>query len=389
VQNELRTPTLIDTDAGLARLSQDLGEQEVYYLDTEFDSVRSGKTLSVIQISAGAEVHLIDALRLKNLEPLKRAIGRPGTQWVLHAGLQDVELLQERLGLRQVPVLFDTQIAWGLTSPEASVSLAYLQYRLLGLRAMKPHQADDWMRRPLPESQLRYAASDVVHLPELHRALADEAERRGRLDAIEQASAEFLLPTVDEASPRPTLSAFRNAWQLDPPAQAALRFLIDWYADLPARERPGLNQKTLLSIASRLPRRSADIARIKGVPERWVRRHGEELSRGIQEAVQSARDEDFVPIDPAPYASWSEIRLDGWLALARAEVSARAEVAPELALPGRVLRAMKEAIEEGGSRLSGLQALEGWRESVLAPEYASLCAGYASLSGDPSGTEPR
>jgi ribonuclease D len=375
VQTELRTPVLVDTDAGLAEVARALEPASIYYLDTEFESNRSGKTLSVLQVSAGTEIHLVDALALRRLEPLGRVLGRGGATWVLHAGLQDVELLSHRLHLTQLPHLFDTQVAWALTSPEANTSLAYLQYRLLGLRTMKPHQADDWMRRPLPQSQLSYAASDIEHLPDLYRALLARAAERDRADAVLEASREILLPEPDETSATLSLASFRNAWQLDPPAQAALRFLIDWQANVPAAERaPELGMKTLLAIASRLPRRAEDIARIKGVPDRWARLHGKRLAAGIQEAIAAAQDSHFVPLDPLPYATWPEIRADGWLSFARAEVSARAEVAPEVGFSGRTLRAMRRALLRTGQRGAAAEALDGWRGRLLRAPYEALCS---------------
>ena len=332
MQNELRTPSLVDTDAGLADVARALGGASTYYLDTEFESNRSGKTLSVLQVSSGGDIHLVDALKLKHLEPLGAVIARPGVTWVLHAGLQDVELLAD-------------------------------------------HQADDWMRRPLPRSQLEYAASDIVHLPELYRALVARATELGRAELITVATREILLPEPDDTTVPLSLASFRNAWQLDSSAQAALRFLIVWLGQQPDAARgPGLGAKTLLAIASRLPRRPDDIARIKGVPEWWARKHGKALVSGISNAVAQADANDFVAIEPSAYATWTDIRVDGWLSFARAEVCARAGIAPELGFTGRVLRAMREAIVEAGERTAGAQALGGWRQALQRAAYLELCA---------------
>src|SRR5690606_14709067 len=146
-------------------------------------------------------------------------------EWVLHAGLQDVELLLERFRKPKPPKLFDTQIAWALLGAEASVSLAYLQYQILGLRTMKTHQADDWMRRPLPDAQLRYAASDIEHLPEIYRVLNGRLVEANRLGLVPELCHEMLWPKP-ELPPALTLASFRNAWQLHPKNQAVLRFLI-------------------------------------------------------------------------------------------------------------------------------------------------------------------
>jgi ribonuclease D len=380
VQNELRTPQLVDTDAGLAEVTRSLSGADTYYLDTEFESARSGKTLSVVQVSRGDDIHLVDALRLRHLEPLGRVLGRSGVTWVLHAGLQDVELLERRLGLREVPRLFDTQIAWGLTGPEASVSLAYLQYRVLGIRSMKPHQADDWMRRPLPRSQLEYAASDIEHLPALHEALLADARKLHREDAVFEACRELLLPTEEAPAAPLSLASFRNAWQLDAEAQAALRFLIEHQRSL-RDGRGSLGTKTLLAIASRLPRKPSDLERIKGVPGWWARRHGKGVLDGIRKAVAAVDEASFEPIEPPAYATWEDIRHDGWLAFARAEVSARARVAPELGFNGRVMKAMRRSLADDPRREAAAGALEGWRRELLERIYLELCAEVPETPG--------
>ncbi len=78
--------------------------------------------------------------------------------------------------------------------------------------------------------------------------------------------------------------------------------------------------------------------------------------------------EQFVQIDPPPYATFEEIRLDAWLSRVRAETSAAVGIAPDLLLPQRVMRDVKDRINAtGGRRGVFLECLDGWRKSVLQP----------------------
>ena len=365
---------LIATASDLADLSQALRGAEVLYLDTEFESNRSGIELCLLQVSDGRQIFLVDAIALKDLRPLAEAF-QSGALWVLHAGQQDVMLLGERLGLRTRPRVFDTQIAWSLSTVEHSVSLAYAQFRALGLRGTKAHQADDWVRRPLPASQLAYAAADVEHLPELYRFLSQRLSALGRIDLVPVASAESVWT---ETAP-PTvlaLESFRNAWQLDHRGQAALRYLIQWFNELPEREREQAPEnKTLLSLAGRLPRSVDDLQRIKGVPRSWSRELAQSLVTGLTRAAEAADANGFVPIDPPAYATKQELRLDGWLAAARAEVCVSLEVAPELALPSRIMKGFRSHVASHGTGELG-NALEGWRKALLAAPLARFAAEF-------------
>jgi len=365
---------LIATVNDLAALSQALRGAEVLFLDTEFESNRSGIELCLLQISDGREIYLVDAIALRDLTPLAEVF-QSGALWVLHAGQQDVMLLGERLKLSTRPRVFDTQIAWALSTVEHSVSLAYAQFRALGLRGTKAHQADDWVRRPLPASQLAYAAADVEHLPELYRFLSQRLSALGRLDLVSTASAEG----VWSEPPAPTvlsLESFRNAWQLDHRGQAALRYLIQWFNALPEREREQAPEnKTLLSLAGRLPRSVDDLQRIKGVPRSWSRELSQNLVTGLTRAAEAADANGFVPIDPPAYATKAELRVDGWLAAARAEVCVSLEVAPEIALPSRILKGLRNHLVSRGTAQLG-EELDGWRKTLLSAPLAQFAAAY-------------
>jgi ribonuclease D len=365
---------LIATATDLPELERAVRDAPVLFLDTEFESNRSGTELCLLQVSTGSQIFLVDAIAMRDLTPLG-TVFQQSPLWVLHAGQQDVMLIGDRLKLKARPRVFDTQIAWSLCTVEHSVSLAYAQFRALGLRGTKAHQADDWVRRPLPPSQLAYAAADVEHLPELYAFLNQRVMELGRGELVPVASAESVWT---EAAPATLLAleSFRNAWQLDHRGQAALRYLIQWFNGLPAREREQAPEnKTLLSLASRLPRSVDDLQRIKGVPRGWSRELSQNLVTGLTGAAEAADATGFVPIDPPAYATKLELRVDGWLAAARAELCVSLEVAPELALPSRIMKVLRvHALNNGAEQLG--EALEGWRKRLLAEPLARFAAEF-------------
>lgn len=336
-----------------------------YYIDTEFESSKRGKQLSLIQISRGDEVYVVDVLGQTSVADLGAVIFAPGTEWVLHAGLQDVELLLAEFERTEPPSLFDTQVVWGLLGPEASVSLAFLQFRVLGVRSSKGYQADDWLRRPLPKAQLEYAASDIVHLPSLEGELRKRARELGREHVIPDVCRELLLPEPQGATPL-GFESFRNAWQLDGAGQSALRALIAWYNAL----GPGENQvqsRTLLSIASRMPTNMRELSRIKGVSPNLCRVHGSRLVSLLQQARASATTNEA--LEPLDYASFDDFVREARLSLVRAELCAEMRMAPDLALPMSLVRRMQQRIKAAGDLNAAAAELSGWRASLFGKAF--------------------
>ncbi len=363
----------VETESALDAAIGELTGAEVVYLDTEFDSSRKGTILSLLQLSRGAEVYVIDALSLPGLGALARILGDPNVLWVLHAGSQDVTLLCDTLRIQQRPRVFDTQVAWSLLSAEYSVSLPYLLHKLLKVRVSKGYQADDWLRRPLPAAQISYAADDVEYLPALYTALSKSGAEHDRVALIQQASAEAVWPEKPLLT-KIGLDSFRNAWQLDARSQAGLLALIDWYNALEPRARKDAPEsKTLLAIASRMPDTAEDLGRIKGVPRFWVERQGRDIVGRLKRAAESAKAEDFVPIEPPSYGTFEQVRLDAWLSWVRAELCVELCVSPEAALPQKVMRQVRDSILLGTGAADGAEGLVGWRRDLLLKRYLTWC----------------
>ena len=113
------------------------------------------------------------------------------------------------------------------------------------------------------------------------------------------------------------------------------------------------------------------------MPRRFAASQGAELARELVSATARADRADFVPIDPPPYATFEEIRLDGFLALARAEVAVQVGIAPELALPGRLLKKLRAHVLRGNSIASAADVLGGWRQDLLGDAWRRFAAAQA------------
>ncbi|MGE3248979.1 MAG: ribonuclease D [Hyphomonadaceae bacterium] len=150
--------------------------------------------LCLVQLSDGGEhAHLVQIQ--KNVEPanLKRVLGDIGVLKILHFARFDLAMLMRDLGVVAQPV-YCTKIASKLARTYTDRhGLKDVVKELLGRDVSKEQQSSDWGADTLSDSQIAYAASDVLHLHALKERLDAILAREGR-DGIAQACFDF-LPT--------------------------------------------------------------------------------------------------------------------------------------------------------------------------------------------------
>lgn len=154
-------------DDHLARAAAAIRRFPVVGLDVE---TSFGGRLSTIQVATAAATAVIDVLSTSSLEPLRPILADPAVLKVIHcAGVE-----RGALGRAGLPIhrIFDTHIASKRKHgprPLGGHGLGSLARRELGLVLDKRARFSDWMRRPLSDDQIRYAALDAEVLIDLHR----------------------------------------------------------------------------------------------------------------------------------------------------------------------------------------------------------------------------
>src|SRR5712672_2635510 len=151
--------------------------------------------LCLVQLSADdGNAHLVQFSPDNYEAPrLKRLLADPAVLKLFHFGRFDLAMLYHYLGVMPGPV-YCTKIASRLARTFTDRhGLKDLCKDLLGVELSKQQQSSDWGAAELTDEQLRYAASDVLHLHALRAKLDTMLAREGR-DAIATASFEY-LPT--------------------------------------------------------------------------------------------------------------------------------------------------------------------------------------------------
>lgn len=325
-----------------------------------------------MQVAWDDQVAIVDPLAV-DIEPMAELLDGPGLA-VVHAASQDLEVLLATCGT--IPRrLFDTQLAAGFLG-SSTPSLATLLSSELGVRLPKADRLSDWLRRPLSERQLDYAAADVAHLVELHAKQTRQLVERGRLAWAE---GEFETLLADARAGRDPDEAWRRVKEArrlkDRPAAVA-RSVAAWRerraAEVNRPVRHVLSDLAIVAIAQRAPRTPEDLADVRGL-DRGVSRGA--TGRAILDAVESGLTAE-PPSDDGPGELRRDLRPAATLASAWLAQHAR-----DLDLdPG--LLATRSDIEGylGGDRRSRLRS--GWRGEVVGRVVEGLVDGSVAVAFD-------
>jgi ribonuclease D len=166
----------------------------VVAIDTEAMGLNPHRDrLCLVQLSAGdGDAHLVQLAPDDYAAPrLKRLLDDPGTTKLFHFARFDLAMLYRYLGVMAHPV-YCTKIASRLARTFTDRhGLRDLCKDLLNIDLSKQKQSSDWGAPSLSDEQLRYAASDVLHLHALRSRLDAMLAREGR-EGLARSCFEFL-----------------------------------------------------------------------------------------------------------------------------------------------------------------------------------------------------
>ena len=360
----------ITDQAKFEQLVDELSGTSGYALDTEFHRERTYLPhLAVVQLATRDRIALVDALAV-DVYPLSRTF-QSDAVCVMHAGSQDLEILELATGT--VPGrMFDTQIA-ALFCGYRTSSLGKLAEGFLGVQLDKSAQLSDWTRRPLPEADLRYAASDVAHLLELRDTLASQLDDRGRLQWAEEEIER--LRSKDRSPPEPETLwwKLRGKTKLNGRARGVAQELAAWRDQVAKTQnrppRTVLSDMALLALAQRP---ASNIEQLRSVRNLDLRRfkHTDQLLLAIDRGTQLPKSAVRLP----PKKPENLPNVDGVIALCLAWLAQRAG---EEDLDMSVLGTRDDVtnlVLDQPSRLS-----DGWRDVLVGHELRSIIDGAAAL----------
>ena len=353
----------------------------VLAIDTEFLREKTYYAkLCLIQLATDDETAIVDPFAVDDLGVLAPILLDEGVTKLFHAGSQDLEILLREVGVLPKPI-FDTQVAAALLGHTQQIGYAALVHAECGVTLKKIDSFTDWSRRPLSESQLEYAADDVVYLPRMYARMRAALEDKGRLAWLAHDFEEMSDPAKYAVNERERFRRLKRVSQLSRRQLSAAREVAAW-RELEAQRRDVprkwvITDEQIVEACKREARTIDELFMVRGMRERLSTRD----ARAVVALMSSALD--------APPDAWPELdrcgrsepNVDAQLDLMAAIVRLRAKESgvafPTLASHddlARVARGYREDVD----------LLRGWRRALVGEELLDLLEGRIALSLDGS-----
>lgn len=373
------THQLIETDTALVEVLDRHASDNFVAVDTEF---RRRDTffpqVALLQLCWRKDAYLIDPTRVFNLDPVVELLSNPQVIKLIHSPSEDLEVFDRWLQVLPSP-LFDTQRALAVLGRGFGLGYRAMVEMFTGDAISKEETTSDWLKRPLTDRQLSYAALDVTYLRQIGEELYDACRESQRLSWVLEDTARLKL------GGRGPAAKFKSAWKMSLREQAILSRLIDWREEEARRlDRPRswvVPDKVLVTLAKRQPMHLAQLSSVDGLHDAIIRKRG----KRIVEVVSGAID------NQTPHrAFWqSPLRSNHkqWASTLGETVASRAQelgVAPEVLYAGRDIERLIQATLE---QQPVPKDLLGWRDSVITQHLVDLLASLVPVPDEIQSTD--
>ena len=192
--------TYIDSIEDLAYLNQEFLRKKYVGVDTEFRrTTRDNMRLALLQVNDEEEIYLIDTILIDDPGPHASFLFSQSLTKIFHSCKEDIEAIFSWTNQELVNI-FDTQIANALLDGDFSIGYQSLVEKELDIILNKNETRSNWIRRPLTDSQLKYAALDVEYLIYLHEVQKEALSKTTKLEWHNQETEKILKTTFNPLS---------------------------------------------------------------------------------------------------------------------------------------------------------------------------------------------
>lgn len=259
---------------------------QVLSIDTEFERRTTYyPLLALVQIFDGQKVYLIDPLKVSCPDNFRVICADQSITKIMHSCREDLEVLYHTWGCNIIG-LFDTQIAYAFIEGEVSIGYASLVNKLCQVVIDKQETQSDWMLRPLSETQISYAAKDVLFLPELYSQLVSCLEQASLSKLFTTECDELALMVINKPDYRVDYRQAKDVWMLDSHSLYLFKQLYQWREETAIKTNRTKNHLfrdgQLVLIAKYKPQNRSEIRRIEGIHPRSLRIYYDDIAQIIK-----------------------------------------------------------------------------------------------------------
>lgn len=366
----------IDNNEQLTNICQKFAKSEFLALDTEFVRQKTYyPILALLQVCDGQQIALIDPTTIKNLSPLMNVLYDEQITKVFHSARQDMEIFY-CLNQTVPKSLFDTQIAAALLGFGEQIGYAALVKQLLNIDLDKSQTRTDWLKRPLTQKQLAYAADDVRHLAALYPLQKQQLEAKNRLSWLEDDFRVLSSNSTYEPSPDTIWRKTKGVNRLKNQKLAILKNLCAWRETQAIEQnrprRRVLSDDILMELSINPPSKLTELYDHKSLNHKFLQYHGETLMTLIQKGLNTP-NEKCPKLPSFKKLTQNEEALADCL-MAVVHLSAHENgVSPQSLCTKKEL----EALIKGNRDLS---ILKGWRNELAGKLLLKFLSGESQLS---------
>ena len=345
-------------------------------LDTEFMRVNTFNPQSALtQLNINNAIYLVDpvALDTNDIGPI---FANPRSLKILHACSEDIEVFFYQYPQNKMTNIFDTQVGLAFLGYGLQIGYQRALKEFLNVDISKAETRSDWLARPLSADQLRYAASDVEHLPKLYEFVVGQLKERNLL-AYCQEDCQLMLKEGAPVPPMLTIyQQFSNAWQFNRRQLSLLKMLAMWREgsarlhDIPRTFV--LKNHTLLAIVQEAPQTLAKLSRIEDLHPRTYQKHGQMILQIIKQANDKP-DEQCPPLLPLPLPKQAKVLFDELRVIAD-RVAKQHQIPADVLLRKRWLDNLVLGYIDHGEAAELPLALQGWRYDLLTKPLLTALA---------------
>ena len=192
--------TFIDSIEDLAYLNEELLQKPFVGVDTEFRrTTKDNMRLGLLQVNEGEEIYLIDTILINDPKDHCSFLFSDSVIKIFHSCKEDLEAVFAWTD-RKLVNIFDTQIANAFLNGDYSIGYQSLVEQKLDIVLNKNETRSNWIRRPLSDSQLKYAALDVEYLIHLYEEQKEELIKSSKLDWHNQDIEKLLRVTFNPSN---------------------------------------------------------------------------------------------------------------------------------------------------------------------------------------------